>query len=85
MAILTDSLSDLLDPQFLQHHVTLYVGLSVTLMFTLSIRYLRSPRRRLPPGPLGLPFIGNAPRLKDGRWHLFSAMRKVYGAHLIPV
>jgi hypothetical protein len=43
----------------------------------ITVRYLMSPWRRLPPGPIGYPFIGSALSLFDKRW-LFTKC-KTYG------
>jgi len=42
-------------------------------------RYFRSPWRRLPPGPKGLPLLGNALQLGQRQWLMFSALRKSFG------
>ncbi|KAH9170554.1 cytochrome P450 [Lactarius sanguifluus] len=45
-------------------------GLAVVLgiALILVVRYSRSPWRRVPPGPRGLPLIGNALELQDKVW-----------------
>ena len=49
-------------------------------VLVLVVRYLRSPWRKLPPGPPGYPLVGNAFELKGKQWLQFSAWRKIYGA-----
>ena len=62
---------------------TLSVGVAAGVALVLVVRYLTSPWRKLPPGPSGLPIIGNALQLVDKQWLKFSAWRKIYGK-LIP-
>ncbi|KZV60974.1 cytochrome P450 [Peniophora sp. CONT] len=58
---------------------TMTVGIAAGLALVLTVRYLTSPWRKLPPGPSGLPILGNALQLADKQWLKFSAWRKVYG------
>jgi hypothetical protein len=46
-----------------------HIGLFVSLLaIVLVVQYFRSPWRSVPPGPRGLPILGNALQLKDKSW-----------------
>ena len=62
-----------------REHYTLLAGIAAGLVGTLVVRYLKSPWRKLPPGPPGLPFIGNALQFKSEQWLQYSSWRKEYG------
>ncbi|KAH9073438.1 cytochrome P450 [Lactarius deliciosus] len=51
------------------------LGLAVILV----VRYSRSPWRRVPPGPRGLPLIGNALGLLDKTWLFGRECKEKYG------
>jgi hypothetical protein len=45
-----------------------HVGLILSILIILAVRYARSPWRKVPPGPKGLPALGNVLQLIDKRW-----------------
>jgi len=53
------ALSQLLTPRF---------GFILCLVVILAARYVTSPWRKVPPGPKGLPILGNVLQLMDKRW-----------------
>jgi len=70
------ALSQLLAPRF---------GFILCLVI-LAARYVTSPWRKVPPGPKGLPILGNALQLKDKRWMLEKdCKRKFRTSNLFPL
>ncbi|KAI0056020.1 cytochrome P450 [Artomyces pyxidatus] len=62
----------LLDP------ASFFVGF-VGLLTYLVIRYVRSPYRKVPPGPRGLPVLGNVQELTNTAWLVSSTPKEIYG------
>jgi hypothetical protein len=48
--------------------LTLRIGIILGIAIILITQYVRSPWRKVPPGPQGLPILGNALQLKDKSW-----------------
>lgn len=44
-----------------------------------TVQYIRSPWRKLPPGPRGIPILGNIAELGDKQWFKFEELAKQYG------
>jgi hypothetical protein len=65
------SLSQLLTPR---------LGLFVTLVVILVARYVRSPWRKVPPGPKGLPILGNALQLQNKDWMYEKECKRKFGS-----
>ncbi|KAH9996758.1 cytochrome P450 [Russula vinacea] len=53
---------------FLSQLLTPSVGLIVTLVVILVAQYVRSPWRKVPPGPKGFPVLGNVLQFRDRGW-----------------
>jgi hypothetical protein len=60
--------------QFLTH-----LALTATLVITLVAQYVRSPWRKVPPGPKGLPILGNVIELQNKGWMFGSECKRKFG------
>ena len=58
---------------------TAHVGFILSLVIILAVQYARSPWRKVPPGPKGLPILGNALQLRDKRWMFEKDCKRKFG------
>ena len=57
-------------------------GVFVAILLLLFLRALLLPRRRYPPGPSGVPILGNFREFLGGRLpETFTKWQKLYGKH----
>ena len=71
--MILDSLSQLQNPR---------IALITTLIVILTARYVRSPWRKVPPGPKGLPILGNALQLQDKVWMFEKECKRKFGSSI---
>ena len=64
---------------FLSQLLTPSVGLIVTLVVILVAQYVRSPWRKVPPGPKGFPVLGNVLQFRDRGWMFEGECKQKFG------
>ena len=73
------TLSDNLLLPSLSKYLTTCLVLTATLIAVLVAHYVRSPWRKVPPGPKGLPILGNALQLQNKGWMFESECKQKFG------
>ena len=62
-------------------HTGLSSLLSILFLSLCYLHYARSPWRKLPPGPRGLPILGNLKELNDKRWLKSRGCKETHGMY----
>ena len=65
----------------LSQFLTPRLGLFVSLVIILVARYVRSAWRKVPPGPKGLPILGNALQLWNKDWMYEKECKQKFGSY----
>lgn len=73
--MILDSLSQQQNPRIALVATTL-------LLVILTVRYVSSPWRKVPPGPKGLPILGNALQLQNKGWMFGRECKRKFGSFI---
>jgi len=64
---------------FVQQHSTLVSWILAGCAILFIVRYLQSPWRKLPPGPRGIPLLGNVLEMGGKQWLGFMKWKEEFG------
>jgi hypothetical protein len=62
-----------------RHHLLLTFSTAIGFAVFMTARYLRSPWRKIPPGPRGFLLLGNALQLRSQQWLTFMKWKHEFG------
>ncbi len=65
-----------------QQHSTLVFGILTGCVTLFTAHYLQSPWRKLPPGPRGIPLLGNVLEMRSKQWLNFMKWKQEFGQNV---